>query len=316
MKNLTERQVFPDFLKAFLIYMVVLGHSLGLLYRGNMDEYWNNGLITFIYSFHMPLFIAVSGFFLGGSSKKSLKDIALNKTKRLIVPICTIAFVTLVALLFSPQKLNAFLSSPIKGFYDCFTAYWYLDCLFALMLIVGIFKRWTIVIGLCLLLVYEYLPYLIFKDLQIVRQLFIFYFAYVLGQHKVKSIEYFFNYKYIILSVSLVAWAVIIFVGGINLLHYPCWLRILVGLASSISMLVLVNMVYDKIKNKNIGYLQRIGMNSLGIYILHVFIIQLLPSPHNTLLVLLLSVVLLVISSILTDFCRKTLLKKLLLGEF
>ncbi len=60
-----ERIYFYDNLKYLLVTLVVIGHFLLLI----PDVSGAKGLILFIYSFHMPLFVFVSGFFA-----KKIKD--------------------------------------------------------------------------------------------------------------------------------------------------------------------------------------------------------------------------------------------------
>lgn len=54
-----QRLFYIDNLKAFLIILVILGHSIQFTDLGHFD---NNILFRYIYSFHMPLFMMVSGF--------------------------------------------------------------------------------------------------------------------------------------------------------------------------------------------------------------------------------------------------------------
>lgn len=50
-----------DTLKGLLIILVIVGHVIGQVDYGNSGLNW--GVRTFIYTFHMPLFILVSGYF-------------------------------------------------------------------------------------------------------------------------------------------------------------------------------------------------------------------------------------------------------------
>lgn len=52
------RLVWLDNLKGFLIILVVLGHCI----QNTTDDYGDDMLFKYIYSFHMPLFMFVSGF--------------------------------------------------------------------------------------------------------------------------------------------------------------------------------------------------------------------------------------------------------------
>ena len=74
----TERIALWDNLKFFLIMMVVIGHIID---NYTHDSKFILGLFLFIYSFHMPAFIFVSGIF----AKKTIHE--RNVTKAL--PILT-----------------------------------------------------------------------------------------------------------------------------------------------------------------------------------------------------------------------------------
>lgn len=74
----TKRQNWIDVLKGIGIILVVFGH----VYSKNPVSIW-------IYSFHMPLFFALSGFIFAAYSynkKVSFKDYFIKKLKSLIVP--------------------------------------------------------------------------------------------------------------------------------------------------------------------------------------------------------------------------------------
>ncbi len=86
-----QRNEFIDILKGFTIYLVVLGHALQ---HGNGSEFlekrdfFDDSLYQFIYSFHMPLFMLISGYFFNYSlGKRSYKTIILSRLRVLILPI-------------------------------------------------------------------------------------------------------------------------------------------------------------------------------------------------------------------------------------
>ena len=65
-----ERIKYLDYLKAFAIYLVVYGHLL----CDYADEQASSPVCITIYSFHMALFMSLSGYFFQSSLKKvSLK---------------------------------------------------------------------------------------------------------------------------------------------------------------------------------------------------------------------------------------------------
>lgn len=83
----TNRNLTLDYLKAFAIILVVFGHCLryGL---GKGNDIFDNNVMKFIYSFHMPLFMLISGYLFGFSIQKhTLKENFINKIKTLMIPI-------------------------------------------------------------------------------------------------------------------------------------------------------------------------------------------------------------------------------------
>lgn len=82
---------FIDFLKGVAIFLVIYGHCLqygsgaAFLQQG---VYWENGVMKVIYSFHMPLFVAISGYLYSFSiAKYGALDSFLRRVKSFL-PIC------------------------------------------------------------------------------------------------------------------------------------------------------------------------------------------------------------------------------------
>ena len=59
-----KRIEWIDYLKAFACFLVVIGHLIQSLQKANIDNYIviTNFINWFIYLFHMPLFMCMSGF--------------------------------------------------------------------------------------------------------------------------------------------------------------------------------------------------------------------------------------------------------------
>lgn len=76
-----------DILKGMLILIVVLGHSCQLQYNPqDLFGLWHDDLFNAIYSFHMPLFIMLSGYFFLTSLQKPFCDFFNGKSRRLLLP--------------------------------------------------------------------------------------------------------------------------------------------------------------------------------------------------------------------------------------
>lgn len=81
-----ERNAVFDAIKALAIFLVILGHCIQ--YLSGLD-YWNNSLFQFIYSFHMPLFFMVSGFFFPSSVELVWYKFLRKKALTLLLPCIT-----------------------------------------------------------------------------------------------------------------------------------------------------------------------------------------------------------------------------------
>lgn len=76
----SKRLEFIDSLKGFAIFLVIWGHVI-------MQFHWYpNFTYSIIYSFHMPLFFILSGFFFKSSLKLNLKDFLSKKSFQLLYP--------------------------------------------------------------------------------------------------------------------------------------------------------------------------------------------------------------------------------------
>ena len=72
-----KREKYIDIAKGIAIILVIMGHC----------EYTNETLLVWIYSFHMPLFFMINGFFIKNSIKRlSLKEFTKKKSKTILIP--------------------------------------------------------------------------------------------------------------------------------------------------------------------------------------------------------------------------------------
>lgn len=118
-----ERLVWADSLKGILILLVVLGHAIQGVFTENVES---NRLWNVIYSFHMPAFFAISGYFVrptGGGYKWLTKRIW-----QLLVPYFVWAVLKLVITRnFTLASVIAIVTEPVS--------FWFLWVLFWVYLI-------------------------------------------------------------------------------------------------------------------------------------------------------------------------------------
>lgn len=102
--NGTGRIIYLDAVKLVTIYLVILGHVTQLMVHG-----WAVGehLWKPIYSFHMPLFMVVSGFFVSDRMLKlSFANMLKAKATQLLLPALTCTFICCIYLYFARDIVN------------------------------------------------------------------------------------------------------------------------------------------------------------------------------------------------------------------
>jgi len=79
-----NRNLFIDKLKGLAIILVIWGHCIQFC---TQHDVLNNRLFEMIYAFHMPFFMAVSGYLYYFSiHKRSLQDLISSRIKQLLIP--------------------------------------------------------------------------------------------------------------------------------------------------------------------------------------------------------------------------------------
>lgn len=113
--NEKKHELLPDVLRGFAILLMVFGHCIqagsGAAFRDNA-LYFQDKLYQFIYSFHMPLFMLISGYFAHQSmerAKEKKERLSLLKRRSLSL-LSPILFWTVFELLY------AYISNIIKGY--------------------------------------------------------------------------------------------------------------------------------------------------------------------------------------------------------
>ena len=130
----TKRITYLDIAKCIAIFLVLWGHAITQLMN---HEVTDNRCYMFIYAFHMPLFMTMSGFFAKGSMNMNLGGLFKKKFIQLIIPAFSFGVLWYIhdvivgARAFS-VKAFSFLEA------ECF---WFLKCLFFAYLIVFVSNR-------------------------------------------------------------------------------------------------------------------------------------------------------------------------------
>ncbi|NTW66400.1 MAG: acyltransferase family protein, partial [Nitrospirae bacterium] len=143
----TGRNDYLDYLKGILILLVVYGHAIQFLVYGRIEEFWYDPAYKFIYIFHMPLFMGVSGFVSYGSMGRNTPvDIIKKRFLQLIVPIFCWAIIFESHRVFSAVAADrigmdqALTVLPRLIFKATIDGFWFLQCVFFSSVIVIVLR--------------------------------------------------------------------------------------------------------------------------------------------------------------------------------
>ncbi|MCQ2520224.1 MAG: acyltransferase [Lachnospiraceae bacterium] len=105
------RKLLPDVMRGFAAILVVLGHCIqecGGLEMRVCQYYWYSKPYQFIYSFHMPFFMLLTGYFAATGFSRAQKSFAFLRRRVLA---CLVPVFAMTALDF----LRLFIEAKVKG---------------------------------------------------------------------------------------------------------------------------------------------------------------------------------------------------------
>ena len=297
--NTKHRIGYIDSIKGFAIFLVVWGHCIQFFSTSNCFE---NIVFSTIYSFHMPLFMMLSGFFFIGSLKEYMKSFLIKTFRRLILPIILCG--TLLSIYIDIMKgelqiiriLHSIWLQPLNQFWflrDLFVCY-----IFAYF-ILKLFNNKLFAFG-CSLIILFILPNKLWGGWMTAispisySTLYIFPYFWI-GIFIKCYYNYFQNLRKQIFIISTIIFLVlIIFWDGNYTVYqspvYPIYIyhnsftftlfqnwnitlyRLIIGLAGGLMIWSFFD--YFSIFIKIIPVLECWGRNTLGIYIIQTFIIE------------------------------------------
>ena len=332
-----QRLEHMDLLKCFAIFSVLLGHSTEQLSGG---LFWDHPVWEFIYSYHMPLFMFVCGFFFHSSLKRGYGEMAMGKLRQLGIPSLTAYGIACVIMLVAGVTAIADLCEwSFAGFMNCV---WFLKCLLFCYLLMHPLCRWLRRDWLAALVATVLV--ILIPGTEIVNLNFmlpIFCLGMLVGNCK-EIIE---RHRVIWLVLSVVTFGVLLcfWSGHLTVYEKPTHMidlatgsfdwgnlgltiyRLALGMAGSMVFYLLSKPVYEAIRTRKwCGTLCRIGAATLGIYFLQTFLLEILvnrlqvyvPIPHSYWVAPLLAIAELALCYNIVRLLRKTrVLRLLILGE-
>lgn len=283
-----------DALKLFAIFMVIWGHCIQhMLSSNHLDE---TGYIM-IYSFHMPLFMMISGFFAISGLKRSFISSIITKTRQLLLP-CIISSIIMAALVYIIKGEDFWQGIDFQLLY----AFWFLKTAFFCFLLARIsysFGKYKIIAFLATLTLTQ-IPH-IYRIPYFTTNIEIMYPCFVIGviiKNYWNVVER--NYKTIAITAGLIFAAMLIFwskdfwqnthaiiymlkAGEFSEGFYLAYLRIYriaIGISGSVFFIALFHWCINGAKNKFIDKVCEYGQYTIGIYILQSFILETIMAQH------------------------------------
>lgn len=294
----SNRVLWIDAARGLAIFLVILGHTVQFGSQGKFD-FFSNPLFIFIYSFHMPLFVFLSGFVSAhGIYASDQKHFLRRRFEQLMIPMINWSLVggmaTWLALALLSRSFDFLRLLHIElGAFKPYNSLWFLWCIFFINVIVALVRRASIryrsLILILLVPIIWILPHSIGFQLQ---WLYPFFVAGVLIS-RVKELSRRYETACVLLAsamfVALIAlWQrnYSVYIQGMSLLnddlYQTCALWIYRYSLAAIAILSVLGGVRALSQKFRVYPLIKLGQFSLGIYCLQTFIfrvIQVIPSP-------------------------------------
>lgn len=123
-----NRIIYIDLLKLFAIFLVLWGHTI----MHFQTDYENSICLQTIHSFHMPLFMMLSGYFAKSSMTLSLKEFIPKKFRQLLLPCISWAIVCwlLISSGLINGKFHLNIHSLFHGWLGMVDNFWFLKSCF------------------------------------------------------------------------------------------------------------------------------------------------------------------------------------------
>lgn len=275
-----KRIIWIDSIKGVLIILVVLGHAIQSSLR---DACFQNHLWNLIYSFHMPAFMAISGWFAFSTTTKNINVGAVCKRRfdQLMVPYLSWSLLRyVISMDYSIENLSRIVIDPDSYFWFLWVLFW-IKVIFILNQKIA--ERYhmdeILPIGItCILL----LGIMVGINLRVFGFQFLayYYLFYFLGyaMHRFNKLQLANKPAMIFLGLL---WAVLAWFW--NMHELPAWMPTIPHFPTSLlqytyrgGTAILAVLVIVGIARKNLNssnrfnkFIQEIGILSLGIYTCH-----------------------------------------------
>lgn len=331
-----ERNVWADSLKGWLMVLVILGHAIQTEIT---DDAFNSHLWNIIYSFHMPAFMAVSGWFAFHSYKNKGSFVCYmgRRAKQLLVPFFVWSLIQFAKSgNYSVENLSRIVTCPDAYFWFLWVLFW-ICCLFR-------FCQWLAMrlkldeINLVLFVGLLLLGIMVGFDLRLFGfQLLAYYFIFYTVGYCIHRFRFLLVSNNSLLIVLTIIWFVLAWYWKMH--ELPMWIpfsgtRLSIvmqylyrGLTALFAILVLLPVSQKNLNGENgvNRFMSHIGELSLGVYVSHLivmgylnrFVHLMIADISPTIAIIVVSVLSFVIATFMVElFSKNSYSSRILLGKF
>ena len=290
--------------KGIAIFLMLWGHCIQYCCNEKID-FFEDDVFRFIYSFHMPLFMLISGYlFYYSFSKRDLHELLKHRIQGLLQPIIMVSFIiyyltTGLRNIYPRPQISALISGP---WLDNLSSLWFLWSLLTLVIIVSINLKITVSVRVRII-VFLFSVILLLTMPCTTHTIYMFpyftagfVFSMMRYKHKEKVDQYsaylkyiflllfplmlcFFRKKHYIYTTGLYSPEKTVFeCMRINLFRWG------IGFAGSIFIFVILDFIYkytlyNAVGRRVWGCFENIGKYSLQIYCISVLVVSSYLSP-------------------------------------
>lgn len=282
-----ERLLFVDMLKLLAIYLVLWGHCVQQFLASPAI---GNDVYIYIYSFHMPLFMMLSGYFSSSSISSPFLPFLKKKSVQLLLPVFSWSLMAYILYLlldfFVPNDTTA--HPHVGNLVRAFSNFWFLKSLFICYLVAWCGRRSKLPGWMWVLLT------LILSQLISKYNVKIMYPCFLAGMALRESSAFVRRYRGYIFLFSTLLFAFMIlwwngqFLKPANLMQavrdmdisavagelYIRVYRIFIGLSGSLSLYLLFMFLFENMENLFLKRMASVGRYTLQVYLLQVLLLE------------------------------------------
>lgn len=286
-----KRIVWLDLLKFFTIFLVIWGHVI-LYCRPNEEDGWTDSqTLIWIYSFHMPLFMMVTGLIYAMTFKHGFLTTIKKKFRQLLLPALTFGLI-IAAINIWLEINDTYGSKPNPPLREFWNQLWFLKSAFVCCMVSYPFfaykgrfsSLWIALVAIGS----QFIP-----ETPIIRYVYMLPF-FLIGGLIFKYLEFFKRHSIATTVISGILFFLLLFFFS-NEIYIKCSItynwetinryptlylyrayRILVGLSGSLFFIALFICLFDTkyANNKIVLKFAILGQLTLGIYAIHCIAIR------------------------------------------